>query len=552
MYLDFQSVNKAFERSFRDNWTRPAMSNYQGDSLTYAQVCERILLLHIIFRQHGLQSGDKIAICGKNQTGWAVGFLAALSYGAVPVPLLAEFNAENIKFLLGHSDSRMAFFDGTVWDKIDRDAILPSLEAVVNISDLDILHSSRGSIEEARAAAAAEFGAKYPSGVTPDDVVFREDSPEELAMINYTSGTSGFSKGVMVPYRAVWANISFSLGAEPQMDCTSEIVSLLPLAHMYGMMFEFLHTMYIGAHVYFLGKLPSPRIILSAFQGLRPDLIIAVPLIIEKVYRNTLKPVAEKYKVALKIPIVGAIVAHRILKKVDEAFGGRYEEIILGGAPLNPDVEKFLRRIRFRFTVGYGMTECAPIITYDHWNRTRSGSCGKVVPGCQVKIDSLAESLIPGEILVKGDNVFLGYYKNEDATRECFTPDGWFRTGDMGVLRRGRLYLRGRSKCMILSANGQNIYPEELEAVINSADYVTESLVVDDAGALTAIIYPDYAAAAAAGMDKDAVCAHLEAQLPALNRKLPAYAQLRKLEFLDQDFARTPKHSIRRYLYQKK
>ena len=487
--MEFKSVNKLLEESFKKNWDRPALSNYHGVTLTYETVAKRIKHLHITFEKCGLQKGDKVAICSRNQANWGVCFLAALTYGAVPVPILHEFKPGNIHYLVNHSEAKVFFVDEVLWESLS-EAEMPGLYVIVQMNTLKYLYSRAENLQDIRDNLPETFAALYPNGFTPDDISYYEDSPEELAVINYTSGTSGFSKGVMIPYRALYANIRFAReDAEPQMTADSEMVSMLPTAHMYGMMFEFLFEMTIGAHVHFLTRVPSPKVIMNAFQEIRPDVIIAVPLIMEKVYKSQLKPIVDRNNTFLKIPLVNQFILKKIRNGLIEAFGGRFEEVILGGAAFNPEVERFMKRINFPLTVGYGMTECAPIITYAKWYKSKLYSCGKPIAGCQIRIDSEDERTIPGEIQIKGDNVFLGYFKNEKATREAFTEDGWFRTGDMGVIDEdGYLFLRGRSKCMILSANGQNIYPEELEAVINNITYVVDSLVVEEDGGLTALI----------------------------------------------------------------
>ena len=381
-----------------------------------------------------------------------------------------------------------------------------------------------------------------------------EDSPEELALINYTSGTSGFSKGVMIPYRALYSNIEFALkDAEPQLRAGMNCVSMLPTAHMYGMMFEFLYEMTIGMHVHFLTRVPSPKIIMKAFAEIHPDIIIAVPLIIEKVYKSKLKPIVDKSRMIMSIPILDRVIAKKFCTELTNAFGGQFEEVILGGAAFNPEVEKFLNKIGFHYTVGYGMTECAPIIGYAHWDKVKVGSAGRAAMNMNIRIDSPDPRNIPGEVQVSGPNVCLGYYKNEAATHESFTEDGWFKTGDMGIIDEdGYLFLRGRSKCMILGPSGQNIYPEELEAVINNYNYVVESLVVEEDAGLTALIYPDYHQAELDGMSRKDLEARMSAYLPSINQQIPNYAQIKKLEFMPEDFERTPKKSIKRYLYQRK
>lgn len=550
--MEFKSVNKLIEKSIKENWDRDALSNYQGATLRYKDLAERIRYLQIAFEQCGLKKGDKVALCSRNQANWGVCFLASMTYGAVPVPILHEFKPENIHYLVNHSEAKVFFVDEVIWEGLS-ESEMPGLEVIVQMNTLNFIYSRSANCVEVRENLANTFQKLYPSGFTQEDVCYVEDKPDELALINYTSGTSGFSKGVMIPYRALWCNIWFAANvAEPQMSCESEVVAMLPSAHMYGMMFEFLFEMTIGAHVHFLTRTPSPKVIMKAFSEIHPDVIIAVPLIIEKLYKSQIKPVVDRNKAFMRIPILDQFVLKKIRNAMIDAFGGRFEEVILGGAAFNPEVEKFMRKIHFPFTVGYGMTECAPLITYSKWWRARKGSCGVAIDGCQIRIDSKNPHKEPGEVQVKGDNVFLGYYKNKEATRAAFTNDNWFKTGDIGVIDNdGYLYLRGRSKCMVLGPSGQNMYPEELEAVINNVTYVIESLVVEDKAGLMALIYPDYHQAEMDGMSGEELEARLTDGLPEINKLLPAYAQIRKLEFLPEDFERTPKKSIKRYLYQR-
>ena len=550
--MEYKSVNKLLEESFKKNWERPALSNYHGVTLTYESVAKRIKHLHIMFEKCGLQKGDKVALCSRNQANWGVCFLAAMTYGAVPVPILHEFKPGNIHYLVNHSEAKVFFVDEVIWENLS-EVEMPGLYVIVQMNTLKYLYSRIDSMRDIRDNLPDIFAGLFPDGFSKNDISYYEDSPEELAVINYTSGTSGFSKGVMIPYRALYCNIRFAHeDAEPQMTADSEMVSMLPTAHMYGMMFEFLFEMTIGAHVHFLTRVPSPKVIMNAFQEIHPDVIIAVPLVMEKVYKSQLKPIVDRNKTFLKIPILDQFILKKIRNGLIEAFGGRFEEVILGGAAFNPEVERFMKKINFPLTVGYGMTECAPIITYAKWYKSKLYSCGKPIAGCQVRIDSDNERSIPGEIQIKGDNVFLGYYKNEKATREAFTEDGWFRTGDMGVIDEdGYLYLRGRSKCMILGPSGQNIYPEELECVINNISYVVDSLVIEDDGGLTALIYPDYQLASLDGLNRTELEQKLQEALPEINKEIPNYAKIRKIEFMPEDFERTPKKSIKRYLYQR-
>ena len=550
--MEFKSVNKTLQESFVRNWDRPALTNYQGMTLAFRDVARRIAKLHIAFEQCGLKKGDKVAICSRNQANWGVSFLAALTYGAVAVPILHEFKPGNIHYLVNHSEARVLFVDEVIWEGLIIDE-MPDLAVVVQINNFKFLYAASADLAHVREHLNEEFGHRYPNNFEPEDLNYYEDSPEELAIINYTSGTSGFSKGVMIPYRAVCSNIQFAREeACPMLKAGMNVVSMLPSAHMYGMMFEFLFEISIGMHVHFLSRVPSPKIIMQAFSDIHPDIIIAVPLVMEKVYKNKLKPLVDKTKYYRRIPILGAEIKKKFCTELTHAFGDKFEEVILGGAAFNPEVEKFLHSIGFHYTVGYGMTECAPIICYAHWDKVKVGSAGRAVQSMQIRISSPDPRNIPGEVQVKGPNVCLGYYKNPDATRDSFTEDGWFRTGDMGVLDQdGYLFLRGRSKCMVLGPSGQNIYPEELEATINNFTYVVDSLVVEDDGGLTALIYPDWHQGELDGMTRSEFKKRITDMLPAINQELPNYAQIKKIELMPEDFERTPKKSIKRYLYQR-
>ena len=550
---EFRSVNKLYEESFRENWDRPALSNYQGVTLHYRDVARRIAKMHIMYERCGLKKGDKVAICSRNQANWGVSFLSALTYGAVPVPILHEFKAGNIHHLVNHSEAKILFVDDVVWEGLT-ETEMPTLLAVVQINTFSFLYTKTEEIKVVREHLNEYFGQKYPMNFTPDDIDYYEDSADELALINYTSGTSGFSKGVMIPYRALYSNIFFAKKVLPMLGNTSNVVAMLPSAHMYGMMFEVLFELTVGTHVHFLTRVPSPKIIMQALAEVRPDVVIAVPLIIEKVYKSKLKPILDKsgIKFLMKLPGLDQMLMKKIRTELVTAFGGRFYEVIIGGAAFNKEVESFFKKLGFPFTVGYGMTECAPIITYDDWQTNREFSCGKAAPNMEIRIDSPDPETVSGEVLVRGMNVFLGYYKNEEATRSAFTEDGWFRTGDMGVMDKdGYLYLRGRSKCMILGPSGQNIYPEEIECVLNNMHYVVDSLVIEDKGSLTALIYPDFHQAEIDGLDKEHLIADLNNSLAVTNKELPNYARIAKLEVMPEDFERTPKRSIKRYLYQR-
>ena len=551
--MEFTSVNKIFEESFRKNWDRPAISNYQGITLHYHDVAYRIEKMHIMFEHCGLQKGDKVAICSRNQANWAVAFLSAMTYGAVPVPLLHEFKSSNIHHLVNHSEAKILFVDDVIWEGLS-ETEMPDLQAIIQVNTFKLLYSANEQIVEAREHLNELFGKKYPESFSADKMHYYEDSADELALINYTSGTSGFSKGVMVPYRAIYSNIEFARTVLPGLDNRKNVVSMLPSAHMYGLMFELLYELSVGAHVHFLSRVPSPKIIMQALAEVKPYIIVAVPLVIEKIYKTKVKPILEKegIKVLMKLPVLNQVVYNKIREELVKAFGGEFYEVIIGGAAFNKEVEAFFKKMNFPFTVGYGMTECAPIITYDDWKDEKLYSCGKAAPNMEVRIASADPANIPGEIQIKGANVFLGYFKNEEATAEVLTEDGWFRTGDMGVLDAdGSLFIKGRTKCMILGPSGQNIYPEEVETVINSQQYVVDSLVVEDNGGLTALVYPDFHQGAKDGMKQEDFIRYMEERLSEWNAILPNYARLKKIEVMSEDFERTPKKSIKRYLYQR-
>ena len=531
-----ESVNKLLEKSFRNNWRRPALSNYKGETLSYSDLARSIAKMHLAYQHYGVRPGDKVVIISRNQAHWAVCFLAAMTYGAVPVPLLHEFKPGNVHYLVNHSDAKILFVERVIWDGLNAED-MPGLTAVIQIEDYEVLHLKEGTTEAARAQLEKMYKRAYPRGIRPEDLDYHKDAPDELAILSYTSGTSGFSKGVMIPYRAVWSNVYFMHTNLPMIDNTSNVVVILPSAHMYGMMFEFFFEMVMGCHIHFLTKAPSPKILAEAFSDIRPNVVYAVPLIVEKVYKSLLRTLPKDADLG---------------KAMKDFFGGDFEEVVIGGAALNPEVERALRKVKFPFTVGYGMTECAPIITYSRWFRSRMYSCGTTAPNIDIRVDSKAPHLIPGEVQVKGANVFLGYYKNAEATAEVFTKDGWFRTGDVGILDNdGYLYLRGRTKCMILGANGQNIYPEEIEAALNNIPYVVHSLVIEDNGKLVGLVYPDYKQANLDGIPVKKLGEQLSESLLEVNRLFPNFSHIAHLELMPEDFELTPKGSIKRYLYQR-
>jgi long-chain acyl-CoA synthetase len=547
------SLNLLLQNSLKENWDYPALSDYKGITLNYKDVARRIEKLHIVYEYCGVKKGDKIALCSKNQANWGVVFLSALTYGAVAVPILHEFKPGNIHHIVNHSESLILFAGDVMWEQLN-ETEMPNLQAVIMMNDFSVLYAKDQKIVETREHLNELFGKKYPKNFRQQHIKYHEDSPEELSMINYTSGTTGFSKGVMIPYRALRSNVDFAKLVQPHLNNTSNVVAMLPTAHMYGMMFEFLFEMTVGAHVHFLTRIPSPKIIMDAFAEIKPDIVVSVPLIIEKIYKKKLQPILNKtsIRVLLKLPVIDQKIQKKIKAELVKTFGGRFYEVIIGGAAFNKEAEAFFAKIGFPFTVGYGMTECAPIITYAPWNNARLYSCGKATPGMQIKIDSSDPANIPGEILCKGDNVMLGYYKNPDATDAVLQKDGWLKTGDMGVIDSdGYLYIRGRSKSMILGPSGQNIYPEEIESILNNMPYVVESLVIEDNGGLTALIYPDFEQAEADGLSEAQLEKKMEELRYSANEELPNYCKIQSIKIFPEEFEKTPKRSIKRFLYQR-
>ncbi len=541
------------EKSFRDNWDFPALSDHKGITLNYRDVARRIEKLHIVYEICGVKKGDKIAICSKNQANWGVVYLSALTYGAVAVPILHEFKPGNIHHIVNHSDSRLLFVGDVIWEQLN-ESEMPGLDAVIQISDFAILYEKDPIVNETREHLNELFGKKYPKNFRPEHLNYHEDTHEELSMINYTSGTTGFSKGVMIPYRALISNIQFGQEVHSHLGNSSNIVAMLPTAHMYGMMFEFLLEISMGAHVHFLTRIPSPKIILEAFAEIKPDVVISVPLIIEKIYKKKLQPIINKtsIRVLLRLPVIDQKIQKRIKQELVNTFGGKFKEIIIGGAAFNKEAEAFFSKIEFPFTVGYGMTECAPIITYAPWDSTRLFSCGKPVVNMEIKIDSHDPQNIPGQILCRGKNIMLGYYKNPEATNAAIDQDGWLQTGDMGVIDSdGYLYIKGRSKSMILGPSGQNIYPEEIESTINNMPFVIESLVIEEKDQLVALIYPDFEQARSEGVSENELEHKMEELRLSINEELPNYCKIQTVKIFPEEFEKTPKRSIKRYLYQR-
>ena len=548
-----ESFNAIIEKSIFDNWDRDALTDYKGITLQYHDVARKIEKLHILFENGGVERGDKIALCGRNSAHWAVAFLATLTYGAIAVPVLHEFTAEQIHNIVNHSEAKFLFVGDVVATQVDP-VKMPGLEGIINIPDYSLRLSRTDKLTYAREHLNEMFGRKYPKYFRRQHVAYyKEQSPDELALINYTSGTTGFSKGVMIPYRALWGNYDFAehvLGNVVKQG--DSVISILPMAHMYGMAFEFIFEFLHGCHIYYLTRIPSPAIIAQAFTDIRPAIIIAVPLIIEKIIRKRVFPKLQNNTMRLlwNMPVISKKIQQRVCEQVRKAFGDQFYEIIIGGAAFNHEVEQFLKAIGFPFTVGYGATECAPIICYSDWQHFVPGSCGRAVVHMEVKIDSPDPARIPGEILARGTNVMLGYYKNPEATAQTIDADGWYHTGDLGTMDAdGNVFIRGRSKNMLLGPSGQNIYPEEIEDKLNSMQLVLESVVVQRDTKLVALVHPDMDAATDLGIRHDALAQLMEQNRTHVNEQLPAYCKLAEIEIHKNEFEKTPKKSIKRYLY---
>lgn len=547
------SFNSLIEQSIISHWDLDALTDYKGITLQYKDVARKIEKLHILFENSGVEHGDKIAICGRNCASWAVVFLATLTYGAVAVPVLHEFTADQIHNIVNHSEAKLLFVGDVVATVIDPTK-MPSLEGIVYIPDYSLVVSRTDKLTYAREHLNELFGKKYPKAFRQQHIsYYKEKDPAELALINYTSGTTGFSKGVMLPYRALWSNLDFAKGVLGKtIKIGDNTISILPMAHMYGMSFEFLFEFLHGCHVFYLTRVPSPAIIAQAFKDVKPAIVIAVPLVIEKIIRKKVFPQIQntKVKLLMKMPGVGKKVKKRICEQVYQAFGGNLYEVIIGGAALNQEIESFLKDIDFPFTVGYGATECAPIITYSDWHDFVPMSCGREVVHMEVKIDSENPETIPGEILARGLNVMLGYYKNDEATAQTIDKDGWYHTGDLGLMDKGgNVFIKGRSKNMLLGPNGQNIYPEEIEDKLNSMTFAMESVVVQRDGKLIGLVHPDFDEVQAMGLSRDDLQSLMEENRVQVNANLPVYCKIAAIEIHDEEFEKTPKKSIKRYLY---
>ena len=540
------------EKSIKKHWDANSLTDYKGVTYQYKDVARKIEKLHIIFEESGVKPGDKIAICGRNMSHWGVTFLATVTYGAVIVPILHEFKPDQVHNIVNHSEAKLLFVGDVVWEGLDENA-MPDLEGVILVNDFSLLVSRTEKLTYAREHLNELFGKKFPKNFRKEHINYYKDSADELLVLNYTSGTTSFSKGVMIPARALWSNMMFAFSALT-MKKGDRLVSMLPMAHMYGLAFEFLYQFCAGVQVYFLTRMPSPKIILQAFAEVKPSLVIAVPLIIEKIIKKNVLPKLETptMKFLMHMPFISDKIRAKVHEQLMNAFGGEFYEIVVGGAAFNQEIEAFMRSIEFPYTVGYGMTECAPLICYEDWKKFKAGSCGKAVANMEVKVLSADPANIPGEIVCRGDNVMLGYYKNEEATKEVLYADGWMHTGDLGVIdEEGNVTIKGRSKNMLLGPSGQNIYPEEIEDKLNNMPYVNESIVIQALdGKLAALIYPDFELAFANGMTEKQVEEQMEANRVAVNTQIAAYEQIARVKIYHEEFEKTPKKSIKRFLYQ--
>ena len=547
------SFNSYIENNIKDNWDKDALTDYKGATLQYHDVARKIEKLHILFENSGVQKGDKIAICGRNSSHWAVAFLATLTYGAVIVPIQNEFTPEQIHNIVNHSESKLLFVGDVVATTIDTEA-MPDLEGVIYIPDYSLVLSRSEKLSYAREHLNELFGKKYPKYFHQEHVAYHKDGSEELAMINYTSGTTGFSKGVMLPYRALWSNLDFTLqNIGTKIKSGSNMVCILPMAHMYGLLVEFLFGFCMGNHLYFLTRLPSPSLIQQTFAEIKPSIIISVPLIVEKIIRKKIFPLIESKPVHLlmNMPVINKRIKQRILDTVKDVFGGNMYQIIVGGASLNKEIEQFLTSIDFPITVGYGTTETAPLITFSDHSDFVPGSCGTQVSNMEVKIKSVDPQNIPGEIITRGHNVMIGYYKNEEATNAVLDKDGWYHTGDLATIdETGHIFIRGRIKNMLLGANGQNIYPEEIEDKLNSMPLVNESIILQKGDKLIGLVHPDMEEVNSLGFSQEEIESIMEQNRVELNDTLPPFCKLSSIQIYDKEFAKTPKKSIKRYLYQ--
>jgi len=546
-----ENLTEFIQNSIRKNWDITALADYKGEGLKYSQVAERILKLHAIFDACDIQQGDKIALIGKNSANWGVSYLATITFGAVVVPILPDFKPNDVHHIVNHSDALLLLAADSIFETLDENAML-QVRCVLSLTNFSLISKKQPEgVKQVIDSMDDQFTKRYPDGLKPEDVQFEPVPNKELAVISYTSGTTGFTKGVMIPHNSLIANVVYANNNMP-LEPGDSIVSFLPLAHAYGCAFEFLWPFTLGCHITFLTKTPSPQVILAAFKEIRPRLVLSVPLVIEKIYKKQLLPVISKgtMKTLLKIPGLNGVLHKKIRQKLVDVFGGNFHEVVIGGAALNHEVELFFNKIKFPFSIGYGMTECGPLISYANWDKTKLGSAGKIVDTMQVTIDSPDPYNEVGEILVRGENVMLGYYKNPDATAAALDKDGWLHTGDLGLIdKENFIFIKGRSKSMILGPSGQNIYPEEIEAKLNNLSYVMESVVVEKDHKLYALVYPDYEA-----VDKNGISEHdlkelMETHRKHLNKELPVYMNLSGIRIYPEEFEKTPKKSIKRFMY---
>ena len=539
------------EQSIIKNWDKDSLTDYKGITLQYKDVARKIAKFHIVLESAGIQPGDKIAVCGRNSAHWAVTFLATITYGAVIVPILHEFKADNIHNIVNHSEAKLLFVGDQAWENLNEDA-MPLLEGIASLTDFSSLVSRNEKLTYAFEHRNAIYGQRYPKNFRPEHICYRKDRPEELAIINYTSGTTGYSKGVMLPYRSIWSNVAYCFEMLP-VKPGDHIVSMLPMGHVFGMVYDFLYGFSAGAHIYFLTRMPSPKIISQSFSEIKPRVISCVPLIVEKIIKKDILPKVDSKigKLLLKVPIVNDKIKSLARQAAMEIFGGNFDEIIIGGAPFNAEVEAFLKKIGFPYTIAYGMTECGPIICSSRWDTLKLASCGKATTRMEVRIDSPDPKTHAGEIVCRGANMMLGYYKNPEATAQIIDVNGWLHTGDLGVMdEAGYVTVRGRSKNMLLTSSGQNIYPEEIESKLNNMPYVAESLIVLQHDKLVALIYPDFDDAFAHGLQQNDIQKAMEVNRAELNQQLPNYCQISKIKIHFEEFEKTAKKSIKRFMYQ--
>lgn len=552
--MDTPKFNSIIQESIIEHWDMDALTDYKGVTLQYKDVARKIEKLHIMFESSGVVKGDKIALCGRNSAHWAVAFLATLTYGAVAVPILHEFTPEQIHNIVNHSEAKLLFVGDVVATTIDGTK-MPDIEGIIYIPDYSLVLSRTDKLTYAREHLNEMYGRKYPKYFRKEHVEYYvEQSPDEMALINYTSGTTGFSKGVMIPYRALWSNYDFAMDVigRNHVKSGTNTLSILPMAHMYGMAFEFIFEFLHGCHIFYLTRIPSPAIIAQAFADIKPSIVISVPLVIEKIIKKKVFPKLQnqRMKLLLNMPVINKKVKEKICEQVTNAFGGNFYEVIIGGAAFNQEVEKFMHDIAFPYTVGYGATECAPIICYRDWREFVPGSCGRAVRNMEVKIDSSSPSIVPGEILARGMNVMLGYYKNEEATRQAIDNEGWYHTGDLGTMdANGNVFIKGRSKNMLLGASGQNIYPEEIEDKLNSMPLVIESIIIQKDEKLVGLVHPDFDEMKNLGLSKEDLEKIMEQNRQELNAEMPAYSKISAIKLHEEEFEKTPKKSIKRFLY---